>query len=57
MEKNRWSKVFSGKNLHFGKKLVGPKKIDEKIGDFRKKIAGGYQMMPETNFRVPQIFA
>ena len=34
----------------FGKNLVGPANTSEKLGHFRKKFVGGYQITPGTNF-------
>ena len=42
---------FSGKNCIFGKKSVGPENVEEKTRLFWKKIVGGYQITPGTNFR------
>ena len=40
--KNRWIPNFQWKKVTFSEKnLVGPKKIDEKIGDFGKKLQVG----------------
>ena len=39
------------KNCIFGKKSVGPKNVEEKTRIFWKKIVGGYQITPGTNFQ------